>query len=311
MPASSLLRFVNPEIGPVVSITSTPYPDLLSRWIWQSTAQLHPDCGLSGAQLKVFEACGGGWSKDKEQSQCKAVTEALERWAYRHYYHFFQKTAALDIDPTSNGFAALPYSLGETEVIINAYCEALERWILNRIWDHGDLELYKIPAEENSIAKLFAGFKGKLHCLGMKLQAYNFDQIPPLETFFNLCVFETETGGVIPGSACGKDSQAAMERALLETFINVTAFDLMKKRNLTAFDDILEQRLYHFGNSNQGYPGVEKRILRSDARPFSGTPKVIFSKRLAGLWEPEVLVHRVLVDGSMPVTEGGMERFVI
>lgn len=101
------------------------------------------------------------------------------------------------------------------------------------------------------------------------------------------------------------------DRALSETFINVTAFDLMRKRNLTAFDDVLEQRLYHFGNSNQGYSGVEKRILSSNARPFSETPKVIFSKRLSGQWEPEVLVHRVLVDGSMPVTHGGIERFII
>jgi hypothetical protein len=311
MSASILLKFVNPNTGPVVSISSTPYPDLLRRWIWQSTARLHPDCGLSGPQLQVFGACGGGWSKDKEQSQCKAITEALERWAYRHYYRFSQKAAALDIDPTSNGFAALPCSFGETQVVINAYCEAMERWILNRIWDQGNIELHKIAVEENKITKLFAGFKGKLHCLGITFQSRNIDQITSMETVFRLFIFETETGGTIPGSACGNNLQSVTERALLETFINVTAFDLMRKRNLTAFDDILEQRLYHFGNSNQGYSEVEKMILRPSARPFNETPEVIFSKRLAGPWEPEVLVHRVVLDGSMPFTAGGIGRFVI
>jgi hypothetical protein len=294
-----------------VSIISTPYPDLIHRSLWQSTAQLHADCGLSGAQSKVFGTCGGGWSSDKELSQCKAVTEAIERWAYRRYCRFSPKEAALDIDPTSNGFAALPHSLSEKQVMINAYSEALERWILNRIWDYGDLELYPSSIQESSITKLFDGFKGKLHCFEMKLQPHNLDQLPRIETFFKLCVFETETGGAIPGSACGNNSQSVGERALLEAFINVTAFNLMRKRDLTVFDDILEQRLYYFGNRKQGYSEVEKRILNPNTRTCSETPKVIFSKRLPGPWEPEVLVHRVLVEGSMPVTLGGIERFVI
>lgn len=311
MSASILLKFVNPNTGPIVSISSTPYPNLLRRWMWQSTARLHSDCGLSDSQLKVFGVCGGGWSKDKEQSQCKAITEALERWAYRHHYRFSQKAAALDIDPTSNGFAALPSSFDETQVVINAYSEAMERWILNRIWDQGDLELHNIAVEENKVTRLFGGFKGKLHCLGLKFQERSFNQIPPMETFFRLFIFKTETGGAIPGSACGNNLQSVTERALLETFINVTAFGLMKKRNLSVFDNILEQRLYHFASSDQGYFAVEKRILKPGARPLSETPAIIFSKRLTGPWEPGVLVHRVVVEGSMPFTAGGIERFVI
>lgn len=310
MSASILLKFVNPKAGPIISISSTPYPNFWRRGLWHSTAQLHPDWN-PGSPAKIFGACGGGWSPDKEQSQCKAVTEAIERWAYRYYSRFSPDTAGFDMDPTSNGFAALPHLLGKDRLIMNAYCEALERWALNRICDRSGLKLYDCLVEDNNPMKLFAGLKGRLHCLGANLLTRSSGQLQPREVVFYLCIFETMTGGAIPGSACGEHALSTMGRALSETFINVMAFNRMKKRKLTAFEDILEQRLYHFGNSMEGYAAVMRMIKKSNSDARHRTPEIIFSKGLDGPWNPEVLVHRVLVKDSKPVTTGGIDRFLI
>lgn len=81
-----LIKFIDPKNGPVVSITTVPYPSFWRRCLWHSTAKLNPVFNLQDRAAKIFDTCsGGGWSSNKEQSQCKAITEAIERWSYNYY----------------------------------------------------------------------------------------------------------------------------------------------------------------------------------------------------------------------------------
>ena len=59
------------------------------------------------------------------------------------------------------------------------------------------------------------------------------------------------------------------------------------------------------------HTAVMSKIRKSNAGAQHKTPEIIFSKCLDGPWNPEVLVHRVLVKDSKPVTSGGIDRFVI
>jgi len=311
MSTSVLLKFVNPLTGPVISITSSPHPGFWRRWLWLSTARLHPKWVNSNRSLKVLTNCGGGWSSDKTQSQCKAVTEAIERWAFRYYSLHAPNEAGLDVDPTTNGFAALPSLVGEETVLMNAYCESLERWALSRMWDDRDIFFREASIENEKLRNLFADFNGHLHCFKAALMANNHDGLPPRVVYFYLCVFETDTGGAIPGSACGEDHQNTLERATLESYNHVIAYERMKKRQLALFTDIAEQRLYFFANHKNGYNMVKERIKQIADSKIHDTPKILLSKRLRGPWDPEVFVHRVLVKDSKLIKEGGVERFLI
>lgn len=306
-----MTRFVDPEKGPVVSLKSSPYPGLFNRRFWHSTARLHPDCGSPGMKTKVFEHCTGGWSRDKETSQCKAVAEAIERWAYRRYYSSKKEAAGLDVDPTSNGFAALPAVLGAERLIVGAYCESLERWALGRMWDCGDIPLLEVSLWGHAVTELFRERGEKLHCFGAKFRVSPPDQISQREVFFNICIIETGSGGAVPGSACGEEAGSVIERAATEAFINLTAFKTMSRKKISSFEDVLESRLHFFGSRPNGYKDVMSRICSAGNAEKCKVPDVIFSKRLSGPWEPEVLVHRVLLGDSKPVTYGGEDRFVI
>lgn len=307
-----LLRFINPRTGPVISITSAPYPSFLRRWLWYSTARLHPQWEEQPAPFRILRPCGGGWSSDKEESQRKAVAEAIERWAFRYYSKVSPTDAGLNVNPTTDGFAALPAPLGEQRLVTNAYCEALERWLLNRMWDHGDIIFSCIQPENQLLLKLFAPFQGQLHCF-QSILSTNQSELPiPEKVTFCLCVFETAPGGAIPGSACGVSPQATLERAILEAYIHVRTFMRMRNHSLEYFENILEKRLYYYGSHIRGYDMVKDRIKQAPASAPVQTPKIVFSKRLEGPWNPEVLIHRVMLPSdSKPANGDALERFLI
>jgi hypothetical protein len=256
--------------------------------------------------------CGGGWSVDKEESQCKAVTEAVERWAFLHCSKHSPAEAGLDVNPTTDGFAALPASLGEERLVIHAYCEALERWGLNRLWDDGDIAFRRVKPQDDRLLKLFAPFPGELHCFEAAASLDRSCPIPTTQLTFCLCVFETPTGGAIPGSGCGVSPQATLERAVLEAYVHARAFAKMKDRGVESFENLTEKRLCFFGSQARGYAMVKERIKESACpEPFKA-PDIAFSKRLNGPWNPEVLVHRVMLSGDpKAATDPALERFLI
>lgn len=310
MSAKALLKFIDPADGPVISISSVPYPTFWRRGFWHSTAQLHPEW-TGRESSKILQPCGGGWSRDKEESQCKAVTEAIERWCFQWHSKFSPKDAGLDIDPTTNGFAALPSVFGKERVIGNAYCEALERWALNRIWDHGDIPVSEITFGAGRLSKLFDTLKGSGRCFKSILRQRNGDASFSGENIFCLALFKTKDGGVVPGSACGINPDATAERAILEAYIHARAYDRMKKNKMFVFDNILEKRLYFFGSNPKARCMVEERLKCSEPVIYNNLPRICFSRDLVGPWGPEVLVHRLLLEDSRPFSEGGVERFLI
>ncbi|OGR77566.1 MAG: hypothetical protein A2X40_06700 [Elusimicrobia bacterium GWC2_65_9] len=260
----------------------------------------------------VLRPCGAGWSSDKEESQCKAVTEAVERWAFRYCSKHSPAEADLDVNPTTDGFAALPATLGEERLFIHAYCEALERWGLSRLWDHGDIAFRRVRPHNDQVLKLFARFPGQLHCFEAIVKLDRSNQTLATQLVFCLCVFETPTGGAIPGSACGAHSQIALERAMLEAYVHVRAFARMKDCNVESFENMIEKRLCFFGNQTRGYAMVKERIQETASPGPINPPDIAFSKRLDGPWNPEVLVHRVMISGdSRAANDAALERFLI
>lgn len=309
MSAIRLLRFINKEQGPVTGIISVPYPNLWNARLWHSTATLHhayvrPDSG------RVLVSAGSGWSPDREESQVKAVTEAVERWAY----FIYQKNiygAALDKDNTTTGFAALPEEVPEARLILNAYSEAVERWAVSLIWDAANVPLTEEETDPGVFGKLFKKLDGRLHCFRAKLKTRS---VPiPVGDTLELCLylFETAQGGVVPGSACGNNRGITSQRALTEVFTHATAFRRLEKQFPAAGCSILERRLLRFGADPRGFDKVVERLRCGSGQTMPETPPVIFSSQLPGPWNPEISIHRVVLKDSPPFVSGGVDRFVI
>lgn len=309
MSAFRLLRFLNKEQGPVTAITTVPYPGMWNARLWHSTSTLHP-AYVSPNSGKVMLSTGSGWSADKEESQAKAVTEAVERWAL----FFYQKDlagAALDKDNTTTGFAALPEEAPAARLVLNAYSEALERWLVSSIWDAANIPLAEVEADPGIFRKFFNKLDGRLHCFraGVKVPG---GLVPGVETLeFCLYVFETGQGGAVPGSACGDNWETVSHRALTEVFTHATAFRRLENQPSDLISDILERRLLCFGADPCGFDKVSERLRRGAGAVMPAAPAVIFSQRLAGPWNPEISIHRVVLKDSPSFVSGGKERFVI
>jgi len=311
MSASKLMRFLDPHKGPVVSLVSAPYPSFWTRALWHSSAILHPSIQSSlTTDTTVLKSCGSGWSSDKHESQSKAITEAVERWALSTYSQWPPK-AALDIDPTSTGFSALPCTFTRDESRTISYCEALERWVLNSIWDNADIPLERAPFSDKVLLGLFRKLQGKVHLYRTEFADTKLDPQSTFRTNFYLCLFETSAGGVVPGSACGVDATATARRAILEAFTHARAYFRLKKLPAGEIANILEKRLLHFGDLEHGFAEISKRLSAGTAAAGKNTPDIIFSGELAGPWNPEIFVYRIVLRGSPAFLSGGIERFVI
>lgn len=309
MSAIRLLRFLNKEQGPVTAITTVPYPGIWNAQLWHSTATLHP-AYVAPNSGRVLVSAGSGWSADREESQAKAVTEAVERWAF----FFCQKHlvgSALDKDNTTTGFAAMPEEAPATRLVLNAYSEALERWIIGSIWDAANIPLAEVEADPGVFRKFFKKLDGRLHCFRTKVKPSGEPVFGKDTLEFCFYIFETSQGGAVPGSACGDNRDAVSLRALTEAFTHATAFRKLEKHPPGLISDILERRLLRFGADPRGFDKVAERLHRGSGTVMPAAPSVIFSQRLAGPWNPEISIHRVVLKDSPPFVSGGEERFVI
>ena len=306
-----LLRFIDQTNGPVLSISSVPYPSLLCRRLWHSTAQLHPKMFSNHAKLSVMGCCGGGWSADKEESQIKAVVEAVERWAFFSYSTDLPEQAGINIDASSNGFAAIPTDMGQKVASRNAYCEALERWVLNRIWDNGNIPLERPELRSRVLGDMLKPLCVEASCFSTRISTEELGGAVPPVAHFCLCLLRTRLGGAISGAACSSTPELAIERAALEAYLHAVAFERMLARRLSVFESVIEKRLFHFARMQKGYEIVSDRIEIAASANLLKSPPVLFSKNLPGPWNPEISVHRVLLCDSKPILDGGLERFFI
>jgi len=121
--------------GPVERLSCAETTVLGARW-FQSNAHLRPDCLAGVWKKRVFsDASGSGTDRSPLVARCKAISEALERWA--HWATFRAGEACrygFDIDPSSNGMAAFP-GLFARQARGPALMEAAERFNLLHWWE--------------------------------------------------------------------------------------------------------------------------------------------------------------------------------
>lgn len=200
-----------------------------------------------------------------------AISEALERWAYHSLLSAGDRLRfGLDVDPTSNGFAASPGAAprGAREL---ALFEAVSRFCLMAWWegrlvsrwmqtDWPGIEAICIPAPTGGFAVVLT--KDSAH----GLRAYGHGAAP---TFTGAC-----------------------ESAMLELARCESALRGLDPRVVLAPTDLVERRMLFFA-SRPGFAAVCDRVGR---RPSGSLPMVSLAcdEEVPGPWSRHATVWRSL-----------------
>lgn len=229
---------------------------------------------------KIYGNPDGTGSDQFQSAACyKAISEALERWAY--YETALGKQSeefGFDLDPSTNGLAAYP-GLSQYSVKKFAYFEALERWAIGKWWSEqlGSSEIYN--SEDISFIEIFNNNKASVvicwfkftNCENQELVAYGF--------------------------AASGNIEKALLKAQIELFRNKHILQLYyKNRSRPELNhlNIQEKRLIWF-SANEGYNQFLEKIRRTQKLSVKNqVPIEILSKKLNGPWSQFSQVCRVL-----------------
>jgi hypothetical protein len=267
--------------GPVERIETGEFP-VRGRKVVQANARLIP--GLTRQrQLSIYSnADGTGTHPVASIARHKAISEALERWAF-HAVVCSERAGefGFDADPSSNGMSAFP-GLLRRQARHAALLEAVERYSLMAWWE----------------GKL-AGHLFETDWPGVSAVAIN----GPFGGVTVVAFARTEWGGYAYGHAAEESFSGACERAIVE----LARHEWVLRSKWLAFaagekvkpTSIFEQRCLFFA-TEAGHELFQERLHR----PVSGTaprPEVICDRDIPGPWDDYATVWRFAL---RPISDG-------
>lgn len=275
--------------GPVAQIDTGVLP-VRGRRIMLANARLIP--GLTRKRDLCFfgDADGTGTDPIAVVARYKAVSEALERWAF----HATVKSArakefAFDVDPSTCGMSAFP-GLRQRSARRKAVLEAVERYSLMAWWEG-----------------LAEGRSFETDWPGVSAVAVN----SPLGGVTVVVYARTEWGDYVYGHAAEESLSAACEHAVVELARHEMLsrgrwLGLIAGRQ-SAASCIFERRCLFFA-TEEGHEVFQQRLARRVSRAMPA-PKVLCDKHLSGPWDMYASVWRFSL---RPTSDGylrGGERY--
>jgi hypothetical protein len=276
--------------GPVSRIETGRFP-VRGRAMILANATLAPGLVHKGP-LQLFSSSADGTGTDKVAvvARYKAISEALERWAFDHIRKSERASDyGFAIDPSSTGMAAFP-GLLRRQARRSSVLEAVERYSLIAWWDgRADGRLFDTDWPGVSAVAIDGPFGG------VTVVAFA----------------RTDWGGYVYGHAAEESFGAACERAVMELarhewvlrarWLSLAAGERQVPTN------IFERRCLFFA-SDEGHALFQERL----ARPASGrmpAPEVICDCDIPGPWDEYATVWRFAL---RPLSDGylrGGERY--
>jgi hypothetical protein len=261
--------------GPIQRTENACTLDIAGRLEIQVNAFLKPELTIGKMRHAVYgNADGTGSSENPAVARHKAISEALERWAFFATHGSGEKGKyGFEHDRSSNGMAAFPGPKFQARSA--AYYEALERWALIGWWaGHFDATKHKLPGYEN-------------------MGAVRIDHGRPGEVI--ILYRKTESGFVSYGYAAGKTLPLAAAKAAGE--MARSEFVLARHRAkgvLGTISNFMERRAVHF-SSEEGFGEFNVRLSgKADKAPPIW--KTIFDGEIPGPWSQWATVWRHCVE---------------
>jgi hypothetical protein len=262
------------EGGPVLRVQSGSFP-VFDQPTYQASAFLKPELTINKHKYVMFgDADGMGSAETQTVAQHKAISEALERWA------FFEVNRSgsgakygFTSDRTSNGMAAFPGLALQARR--RAHLEALERYALIGWWDgQFSSSLSQAPYPSVGVVRIHHGqSSGEVVILYRRAPA----------------------GFVSYGYASGSTMASAIGKAAIELVRCEYVISRHRARGgMLPVKDPMEMRCLHF-STPQGYAEFLERVnsipTRSPARW-----KTIFDGEIRGPWSQWAKVWRHAVE---------------
>ena len=227
---------------------------------------LHP---LRKGPFSSNESDGLGSHKLKTVASYKAISEALERWAYYATVDSAEREKfGFHIDHTTTGMAAYP-SLLKNEVRHIAYAEALERYALESWWA-GEL-----PARRKVYKKDIEAF-----------EIMSFNSYKSIVVLWTHCPFR---GDCAYGFASGADFEEACLKAEVELWRNL---ELLQK-------DAFHQERLKFLSTPEGHQQFVDNFKYSEQLySVPAAPRLLVDQEIIGPWSKYTTVWRCLLESS-------------
>jgi hypothetical protein len=232
---------------------------------------------------------GSGTSKFKNIAVYKAISEALERWAFYEFADSIKaKEFCFDQNPTTTGMAAYP-SLFTTKARANAILEAGERWALHEFW-RGNLPVLE-------------------HTTNIK-NLHHYEIVTEIAKLkISLLSYKSDSQ-YLYAFAADRTLASSIEHALIELARNTRVMKKFAKENISFhnFSEISDKRLAYFA-SPEGHDLFNSKILNAPKSPLTN-PKLICDTELKGPWNQYTKVWRYLYANSYPDSEEDHTTFM-
>ncbi len=265
------------EGGPVSRISLREFP-VYGRPMYQANAWLSDKVVARRKKFALYsDADGTGTAETPMVARYMAISESMERWAYRVKVRATDRELyGFDIDESSNGMAAFP-GLFHTEARKRAQLEAIERSSIIAWWE-GALDGEVRSTEWNGINALVLPSP-----IGFGVTVVAFREVRP-DCFAY-------------GQGAAVDYFGACERAVMELARNEYVLGLRRvSLGLAAQEtpsDLFERRCLFFSTA-EGHAMFQERIHRKITGPRFRS-EVICDSEIEGPWSDFASVWRVLI----------------
>lgn len=269
----SQVEFCRKEISPgIFGYEAYAYlrPELVKA---QRDNQLYGNSHGTGTGLILLEA------------KHKAISEALERWAYDHLIHGpsdLLKTLGFDQTASTTGMAAMP-SFFSKKVREIALYEAIERFSVINWWKE------KLPFEFTAKDhwEMVTIFCPSYHCVTVILSSF----LPQINSY---CY----------GFAAHKNHKLAKEKAMIELFRNRFILEKNREDSPSSSLPLYEKRLLYF-STEQGHELFLKKAQNSQVPSFKKIPwDLVIDCEIKGPWSSYAKVWRCLFAGTDESDQG-------
>jgi hypothetical protein len=258
--------------GPIAQIESGEFP-LRGRKIMLANARLAPGLVRKREHCLYGTADGTGTHAVLSVARHKAISEALERWAF-HALVSSERAAefAFDIDPSTCGMSAFP-GLLRRQARRNAVLEAVERFSLMSWWE-GMVDGQVFDTDWPGVS------------------AVAIDG--PLGGVTVIVFAKTEWGGYAYGHAAEESFSAACEHAVVELARHEWVLRSWWLGRVSGQkpepSSIFERRCLYFA-TDEGHERFQQRLART-ARGVKPAPEVICDRDIPGPWDEYATVWR-------------------
>ena len=265
------------EGGPVARIAVREFP-IYGRQMFQANAWLSDKVVSHTKKFAIYsDADGTGTSAVPMVARYMAISECMERWAYRAKVRANDRELyGFDIDESSNGMSAFP-GLFNSEARKRAQMEAVERASIIAWWEgvlDGEVRATDWPGVSALVLPSPIG-------VGVTVVAFR----------------ETRPGCFAYGQGAASNFFGACERAVMELARAEYALGLRHVSQGLAVEttpsDLFERRCLFF-STPEGHALFQERIHRKTRGPGFKS-EIICDTEIEGPWTEYASVWRVLI----------------